>query len=56
MHILGGILLVLVVYWIASRATGSRKAGVGAAAVTGVALMMLNSHHHHRHNDYNRLT
>ena len=53
MHLLGGILLVLVIYWIASR-IGGPKAGVGAAAVTTVALIMLNSdssHAHHRHRD-----
>jgi predicted benzoate:H+ symporter BenE len=50
MHFLGGLLLVIVVFWLATRVAGP-KAGVGAAAVTTVALMMLNSdsHHHHRH-------
>jgi hypothetical protein len=54
MHVIGFILIVLVVYWIASRATGSKGAGAGAAAVTGVALLMLNTdhHHHHRHEDW----
>ena len=54
MHVIGFILIVLVVYWIASRATGSKGAGAGAAAVTGVALLMLNTdhHHHHRHQDW----
>ena len=54
MHVIGFILIVLMVYWIASRATGSKGAGVGAAAVTGVALLMLNTdhHQHHRHQDW----
>lgn len=47
MHILGGILLIAVVFWLASRVAGP-KAGVGAAAVTTVALVLLNSGHHHR--------
>lgn len=46
MHIVGGILLVAVVFWLASRVAGT-KAGVGAAAVTGVALLLLG--HHRRH-------
>ena len=54
MHVIGFILIILVVYWIASRATGSKGAGVGAATVTGVALLMLNSGHHHydQHQDW----
>ena len=48
MHFLGGILLVAVIWWLASRVAGP-KAGVGAAAVTTVALMLLNSDSHHRH-------
>jgi hypothetical protein len=50
MHFLGGLLLVIVIFWLATRVAGP-KAGVGAAAVTTVALMMLNSdgHHHHHH-------
>jgi hypothetical protein len=48
-HFLGGLLLVIVIFWLASRVAGP-KAGVGAAAVTTVALMMLNSdRHHHQH-------
>lgn len=59
MHFLGFILLVVVVYWIASRATGSRGVGVGAAALTGVAVLMISSHNQSHHNhccDYDRLT
>jgi hypothetical protein len=55
MHFLGGLLLVIVIFWLATRVAGP-KAGVGAAAVTTVALMMLNSeghkHHHHDRLDY----
>jgi hypothetical protein len=53
MHFLGGLLLVLVIWWLATRVAGPR-AGVGAAAVTTVALLMLNSdgHHRHDHRDY----
>jgi hypothetical protein len=54
MHVIGGILLIVLVYWIVSRLTGSRGVGTGAAAVTGVALLMLNSGHRHR--DHDRLT
>lgn len=57
MHILGGIILMVLVFWIVSRITGSKGAGAGAAVVTGVALLMLNSgndshHHHHKRLDY----
>ena len=54
MHVIGFILIILVVYWIASRATGSKGAGVGAAAMTGMALLMPNSgnDHHDRHRDW----
>jgi hypothetical protein len=49
MHIIGGILLILVIGWLATKVAGP-KAGVGAAAVTTVALLLLNSDsHHHRH-------
>ena len=48
MHFLGGLLLVIVIFWLATRVAGP-KAGVGAAAVTTVALMMLNSDSHHHH-------
>jgi hypothetical protein len=53
MHLVGGILLVLVVFWLASKVAGP-KAGVGAAAVTSVALLMLSrdGHRHHHHQDY----
>ena len=47
MHVIGGILLVAVIFWLATRVAGP-KAGVGAAAVTTVALVLLNSGHHHR--------
>ena len=45
MHIIGGILLIAVIWWLASKLAGPR-AGVGAAAVTTVALLRLNSGHH----------
>ena len=48
MHFLGGILLVAVIWWLASRVAGP-KAGVGAAAVTTVTLVLMNSDSHHRH-------
>jgi hypothetical protein len=48
MHFLGGLLLVLVIWWLATRVAGP-IAGVGAAAVTTVALLMLDSDRHHRH-------
>ena len=52
MHFIGGVLLVAVIWWLATRVAGP-KAGVGAAVVTTAALIMLNSgeshgHHHHR--------
>ena len=47
MHFLGGILLVAVIWWLASRVAGP-KAGVGAAAVTTVALVLMNSDSHRR--------
>ena len=50
MHLIGGILLIAVIFWLATRVAGP-KAGVGAAAVTGVALLMLNSGHHRHHRD-----
>jgi hypothetical protein len=50
MHLLGSILLVLVIWWLASRIAGPR-AGFGAAAVTTVALLLLGSDQH-RHRDY----
>jgi hypothetical protein len=50
MHLLGGLLLVMVIFWLATRVAGS-KAGVGAAAATTVALIMLNSDGHHHHHD-----
>jgi hypothetical protein len=50
MHVIGGILLIAVVFWLACRVAGP-KAGVGAAAVTTVALVLLNSGHHHHHRD-----
>jgi hypothetical protein len=49
MHLLGGILLILVIWWLAGKVAGPR-AGLGAAALTTVALMLLGSgHHDHRH-------
>ena len=50
MHFLGGLLLVLVIFWLATRVAGPKE-GVGAAAVTTVALLMLNSDRHHHHHD-----
>jgi predicted benzoate:H+ symporter BenE len=53
MHFLGGLMLVLVIAWLATRVAGP-KAGVGAAVVTTAALVMLtsDSHHHHHDQDY----
>ncbi|HET7880938.1 MAG TPA: hypothetical protein VFL55_08630 [Acetobacteraceae bacterium] len=52
MHFLGGLILVLVIAWLATR-VGGPKAGVGAAVVTTAALVMLTSDsHRHHHHDY----